>query len=421
MTRAIVLSGGGSQGAYQIGVWKALRKLHIKYDIVAGTSVGAINGAFMVQKDYFKTLWMWYNLDFSLVYNEKLEKDYNIPDGKIEILKIYAKNILFNSGMDIKPLEDNLKRLLNLNKFYKSKINYGLVTVGLPNFKPITLTKREIPKEELKDYIIASATCFPVFKKKKIGESSFIDGGYHDNLPINLAINMGATEVIAVDLHTIGIKKKVENKNIKIITISPRNKLGSFLVFNLNMARRNIRFGYNDTMKVFKKLDGDKYTFKKGHLEKNLLKHKSTLIEILETILKNKNNLLVNKIFNKTDYYQIINGNLELTKKIINKTIEYIGKTLGIDESIIYNIKDYNRLIKKRIMEINDINMKLIEQKVKKNDIINLLDTSLLIKYIYNQLLLAKNSDKIKRELRHLAILIPKEFMSAVYIYSINN
>ena len=72
-------------------------------------------------------------------------------------------------------------------------------------------------------------------------------------------------------------------------------------------------------------------------------------------------------------------------------------------------------------MEINDINMKLIEQKVKKNDIINLLDTSLLIKYIYNQLLLAKNSDKIKRELRHLAILMPKEFMSAVYIYSINN
>ena len=100
--------------------------------------------------------------------------------------------------MDIKPLEDNLKRLLNLNKFYKSKINYGLVTVRLPNFKPITLTKREIPKEELKDYIIASATCFPVFKKKKIGESSFIDGGYHDNLPINLAINMGATEVIAL-------------------------------------------------------------------------------------------------------------------------------------------------------------------------------------------------------------------------------
>ena len=32
MKRAIVLSGGGSKGAYQIGVWKALRKMKIKYD-----------------------------------------------------------------------------------------------------------------------------------------------------------------------------------------------------------------------------------------------------------------------------------------------------------------------------------------------------------------------------------------------------
>ena len=44
--RAVVLSGGGSKGAYEIGVWKALRKLHISYDIVTGTSVGALNAAF---------------------------------------------------------------------------------------------------------------------------------------------------------------------------------------------------------------------------------------------------------------------------------------------------------------------------------------------------------------------------------------
>ena len=54
--RAVVLSGGGSKGAYEMGVWKALRKLHISYDIVTGTSVGALNAAFMVQKDYLKGL-----------------------------------------------------------------------------------------------------------------------------------------------------------------------------------------------------------------------------------------------------------------------------------------------------------------------------------------------------------------------------
>ena len=48
MKRAIVLSGGGAKGAYQIGVWKALRKLKLNYSIVTGTSVGALNGAFFV-------------------------------------------------------------------------------------------------------------------------------------------------------------------------------------------------------------------------------------------------------------------------------------------------------------------------------------------------------------------------------------
>ena len=40
--KALVLSGGGSKGAYQIGAWKALKKLHIKFDIVTGTSVAEL-------------------------------------------------------------------------------------------------------------------------------------------------------------------------------------------------------------------------------------------------------------------------------------------------------------------------------------------------------------------------------------------
>ena len=54
--KALVLSGGGSKGAYQIGAWKALKKLHIKFDIVTGTSVGALNGALVTQKSYRKAI-----------------------------------------------------------------------------------------------------------------------------------------------------------------------------------------------------------------------------------------------------------------------------------------------------------------------------------------------------------------------------
>ena len=52
MKRAIALSGGGTKGSYEVGVWKALLEKDIDYQIVTGTSIGSINGAFMVTKQY---------------------------------------------------------------------------------------------------------------------------------------------------------------------------------------------------------------------------------------------------------------------------------------------------------------------------------------------------------------------------------
>lgn len=60
--RAVVLAGGGSRGAYQIGVWRAMQELGISYQIVTGTSVGALNGAMLVQGDYEPARRMWLRL-----------------------------------------------------------------------------------------------------------------------------------------------------------------------------------------------------------------------------------------------------------------------------------------------------------------------------------------------------------------------
>jgi NTE family protein len=65
----IVLEGGGARGAYQVGAWKALRELGIDYQGVAGTSVGALNGAMMVQGDFNKTLEVWSDITPSKVVN----------------------------------------------------------------------------------------------------------------------------------------------------------------------------------------------------------------------------------------------------------------------------------------------------------------------------------------------------------------
>ena len=46
----LIMQGGGSLGAYECGVYKALHKLGIEFDIIAGTSIGAVNAAIIAGK-----------------------------------------------------------------------------------------------------------------------------------------------------------------------------------------------------------------------------------------------------------------------------------------------------------------------------------------------------------------------------------
>ena len=70
--KALVLSGGGAKGAYQIGVWKALKKLGVKFDIVTGTSVGALNGTLIVQNEYRKAVKIWKKINLKSLFNDCL-------------------------------------------------------------------------------------------------------------------------------------------------------------------------------------------------------------------------------------------------------------------------------------------------------------------------------------------------------------
>ena len=253
MKRAIVLSGGGAKGAYQIGVWKALRKLNINYDIVTGTSVGALNGVMMVQNDYKTALKFWQHITYEKIF----EKDFYKVNKNI--YANYINEFVKKGGSNPINLEKTLNEVFDEKKFYSSPIDYGIVVYNFSKLKPELLTKNKLKKETIKDYIIASAACYPAFKMKQIKDEKYIDGGYFDNMPVNLAIDLGADKIIAVNLKALGIKRKVKNASKEIVEISPRNNVGSFLDFNESLAQKNINFGYNDTMKTFQKLRGNKY------------------------------------------------------------------------------------------------------------------------------------------------------------------
>lgn len=273
---ALVLSGGGSRGAYEIGVWKALRELDIRLDIITGTSVGSINGAMIVQGDLELTEKLWKQLETEMVFDIDDAGSENEEQSGYEIAGIpaaealaYAKEIVLGGGAGSSGLRKLLDEYIDENSVRSSGADYGLVTTSYPDFRGSYLFLEDIPDGQLTDYIMASASCFPAVQKCIIGEKKYIDGGYRDNMPVEMAMQKGADSIIAVDLQAAGTIRKDTMENAREtcnefhIIRSPHD-LGNFLVFDQENTSRIMELGYLDTMKEFGRLDGIKYTFRKG-------------------------------------------------------------------------------------------------------------------------------------------------------------
>ncbi len=407
----LVLSGGGAKGAYEIGVYLALKKLHIKIDIVTGTSIGAINGMFVTQKDLRGALKLWKNISFKTIYDEEefLAKE----DEKLsKIYMQYAKGFINEGGLDIYKMKDIFDKYFKPHKFFSSNIDYGLVTYNFSKNKPVLKTKKDLTKDNIKDYILASASCYPAFKPYLIDNEMFIDGGYYDNLPINLAIDLGATEIIAVDLRAIGFKKNVKDKTVDITYIAPRNKIGSFLVFDKNQAKKSIKFGYNDTMKLFNILDGNKFTFKKYNLIKNYNKYIDSYEKTLKDLFKNTDNKILTKLF-ETEMFKGILNNKTLYNNF-NNLIEEAGRIFNFDEANIYNIKSYNKGLQNALSNTETIELDKIAHKIKNKKIEDIIDRRKIVKYFYNQI------EKDKVQYKYI-LLFTNEFLVALYIYIIKS
>lgn len=269
MKRALVLAGGGSRGSYQIGVWRALRELGWEFDIVTGTSVGALNGALIAQNDYDTAVKLWENTVTTDVINldvgDKIEslRDFNTKLG------LFLSEMTKNGGTDPRPMEDLIRRYIDEERVRLSPITFKFVTVEYPSLTPKILDNKSLPEGELVDYLMASTACFPAMQMRKIGAEKYIDGGYYDNMPVNLAIESGAEEIVAVDLEAIGRKRHIEAHDIPVHYIRSKWDLGIFILLDTDIAKRNIELGYFDAMKEFGKYEGVAYTFYNGETEKN--------------------------------------------------------------------------------------------------------------------------------------------------------
>lgn len=93
--KAVVLSGGGAKGGYQIGVWKVLRQMGFTPDIVVGTSVGALNGALMALDNFDAALDIWENMSMDSVFQNFVNmSDEENPDRESYIKELEKRLFL---------------------------------------------------------------------------------------------------------------------------------------------------------------------------------------------------------------------------------------------------------------------------------------------------------------------------------------
>lgn len=191
---AFVLGGGGSRGALQVGALRALLEAGYHPDLVTGTSIGAANGAFLAVNGY------------TLPGIAKLEKTWQNTVNKdlmpanmwwqtMQILFRKPNGQLVNKIREF-AIENGITPDLRFSDL-ETPFLYP-VAADLNSNKPVVFGLD--PCESVLESILASMALPPWMIPIEKDGRYLMDGGAVSNLPIEAALQQGATEIIALDL-----------------------------------------------------------------------------------------------------------------------------------------------------------------------------------------------------------------------------
>lgn len=260
---ALVLGGGGAKGAYEVGAIAALDELGIKAGSVFGTSVGALHAAMYAQGSMDAAAALWDNIRLSDVVSEEslaiaddAENIFDHPEKLLEFITRYAQK----KGVDVSPLTDILHKLIDEDKIRRSGVHLGIVTTRFPSLAMVEKRLDEMETGSLIDWLMASASCFPIFPMKQVGGDRYIDGGFCDNTPVEMAVRSGARDIVAIDIGKHRSHTQYDRRpNITYIRTS--QPLGGLLTLDSALSARNRILGYNDVMRAFGRMRGVSYSF----------------------------------------------------------------------------------------------------------------------------------------------------------------
>lgn len=169
----LALGGGGARGFAHLGALKAFEENGIKFDYIAGTSVGSLVGA---------------------LYSSGLKSDELIEIGKSITKKDIKKNKIAFMPSSTMGLQELIKKVIGDINFNDLKIPFCAVAVDLKSGKEIDIKQGNLAKA------IAGSCAVPgVFQFVDYGDFRLVDGGLQNTIPTDIVKEMGADFVVSVD------------------------------------------------------------------------------------------------------------------------------------------------------------------------------------------------------------------------------
>lgn len=191
MTVAFVLGGGGVRGAVEIGMLRALLESGIRPDVVVGTSIGAINGALVASDPtpavIERLLGAWTSPEANAVYGDSLFAQFT---------RLVKTKTHLNSPA---PLRHLLERALGAGTTFEDlAVRLRVVAASIER-----AAEHVFESGPLIEAILASASVPGLLPATRIGDEHFIDGGIVNSIPIEQAVEVGATTVYVLQVGRI--------------------------------------------------------------------------------------------------------------------------------------------------------------------------------------------------------------------------
>ena len=191
---AFVLGGGGSRGALQVGSMYALLEHGLRPDMFVGTSIGAVNGAFLALNGFSResldrlcTTWQMAS-EMDLLPSNYIQSTLRAMLGRSSINPAHRIQDFF--------IQNGLTPDLSFSNCQGPRLI--IVSADLNSGRPVLYGESQ--EDKVLDALLMS-TALPPWNMPVQKQSQYLmDGGVLSNLPIEAALRMGATHIIALDL-----------------------------------------------------------------------------------------------------------------------------------------------------------------------------------------------------------------------------